>query len=71
MDKNLLRQYRERWEAVAEVERIEHQAATVEQRWRKFNSILRLAASLGLKRGESGDEIEMVRNRWKKLKGFS
>ncbi len=69
--KTQLEEYRARWEAVAEVERVEHQTATVDQRWRKFNSIIRLAASLGLKTDDHNDEIEAVRSRWKKLKELS
>lgn len=70
MDKNLLKEYRAGWAAVAEVKKMEHQTATIAQRWQKFNSIIRLAAELGLKKNENKEEIEAVRQRWIKLKGL-
>jgi len=69
MDKNLLKEYRARWEAVAEIEKQEQQNTTVEQRWRKFVAIMRMARELGLKKTENNVELEIVRQRWRKLKG--
>ncbi len=71
MDKNLLKEYRARWEAVAEIEKQEQQNTTVEQRWRKFVAIMRMARELGLKKTENNVELEIVRQRWRKLKGLA
>lgn len=71
MDKNLLKEYRARWEAVAEIEKQEQQNTTVEQRWRKFIGIMRMARELGLKKSENNAELEVVRQRWRKLKGLA
>ncbi|MFN8489041.1 MAG: hypothetical protein U0350_15750 [Caldilineaceae bacterium] len=71
MDKNLLKEYRARWEAVAEIEKQERQNTTVEQRWRKFIGIMRMARELGLKKSENKAELEVVRQRWRKLKGLA
>ena len=55
-----MEEYRARWQMVNEFQVIERQAATVEQRWRKFNSIIRMARELGLKKSENKDELEAV-----------
>ena len=58
--------YRDRWQAVAEIERQEQQIASVEVRWRQLNSVIRLAIGLGiLKTDQSEEEIYQ---RWAKLK---
>jgi len=67
MDKRLVREFRERYEAVAAVEAEELRDATVEERWQQLNSIIGLAIGLGLTHRESADE-ELVWQRWAKLK---
>ena len=74
MDKTVtkteLEEYRARWKIVNEFQAMERQTVTVEQRWRKFNSIIQMARQLGIKKAENKDELEAVRQRWKKLKGL-
>ena len=68
MDKKMVQEWQAGWAAVAAVEQQEHQMATVTSRWRKFKSIIRLAAALGLQKTRHDDEVEAVRERWKKIK---
>ncbi len=67
MDKELVRQYRERWQAVAAIEIEEQRAATIEQRWRQLNAIWNMAQALGILKSNADDE-EVVYLRWSKLK---
>ncbi len=57
MDKSDARAYRERWQAVAKIERQELQAASPAEKWRQLNAIKRRAARLGITR--EGDDGEM------------
>jgi len=68
MDKRLVREFRERYEAVAAIEAEEQRTASVEVRWQQLNSILRLAIGLGLTHTGSADE-DIVYQRWARLKG--
>jgi predicted nuclease with TOPRIM domain len=68
MDKEEARAYRERWAAVAEIEEREMREATIETRWRRFNSLLEMAALLNLKAERNEDEISEVRARWQRLR---
>jgi len=68
MSEHLMRQFRERWQAVAAIEREEQREASVALRWQQLNAILRLARGLGLPLGEQSEE-ETVRQRWARLKG--
>jgi len=69
MDKSMLTAYQERWQAVAEIEAVEQRQASTAQRWRKLNSLVRMAAGLGLLRKEDADEqLAIVRQRWNLLK---
>lgn len=62
----LLKHYRDRWEAVEEVEREENRRSSIQERWVKLNALLLIANGLNL----TDDEIDMeVINRWAKLKG--
>jgi len=47
-DKKLVREFRDRWKAVAAVEAEEQKTASIELRWQQLNSILRMAIGLGL-----------------------
>ncbi|MBI5956057.1 MAG: hypothetical protein HY871_03555 [Chloroflexi bacterium] len=69
MNDQLVREFRERWQAVAAVEAEEQRAASVALHWQQLNAILRLAIGLGLPRMESDGGEEIVRQRWAKLKG--
>jgi len=68
MDPILVREYRARWQAVSEVEESEQQRATVESRWRKLNSILQLAVTLGLDLRTQSEDEAIVWQRWARLK---
>ena len=67
MDEESLRQFRERWQAVAAVEAAEQQSAPIALRWQQLNAVLRLAAGLGLSL-ERDTEEEVVWRRWAQLK---
>ena len=66
MDKKLLREYRERYRVVAEVERQEQQAATIAKRWQQLNALWNLASGLAIHSG--AEDVDTVRRRWVQLK---
>ena len=61
-----MKAYRDRWKAVAEIERQELQTASLELRWRQLNAVVGLAIGMGIFKS-ADDEIEVFR-RWAKLK---
>jgi hypothetical protein len=61
-----MKAYRARWQAVAEIERQELQAATLDQRWQQLNAVIGLAIGLGILKTDNSEE-EIYR-RWAKLK---
>jgi hypothetical protein len=67
MSEQALRQFRERWAAVAAIEAAERRATPLELRWRQLNAILRLAQELGLPLQQDPAEIT-VWQRWASLK---
>ncbi len=68
MDSQLANLYRNRWQAVAEIEAAEQRATSIVQRWRQTNQLLGMALALGLDLTGRDDELE-VRRRWLRLKG--
>ena len=64
-----MKAYRQRWQAVEEVERQEQRAASIATRWQQLNAILRLAIGLGLKLDQEDKEGMVVHQRWARLKG--
>jgi hypothetical protein len=60
-----IRFYKERLEALEEIERQGQRALTPEERWQKLNALFGLGRALGLK---EEDDIEIVRARWVKIK---
>jgi hypothetical protein len=62
-----IRFYRERWKAVEEIEREELRAMTLEDHWRKLNSIVRFAIEAGMQQEEDDGEMEVFL-RWAKIK---
>jgi hypothetical protein len=68
MDAQLVKCFRERWQAVAAVELEEQRAASIELRWQQLNALLQIAIGLDLPLDEPDDEDD-VRRRWAKLKG--
>lgn len=63
---DLLRQFRDRWQAVAAVEREEQQAASISLRWQQLNVLWRLASSMDI--AVSDREEDVVRQHWLRLK---
>ena len=58
------RAYIDRWKAVAEIEQMEAQAASVQDRWQKLNRLVGLAQVLGLFAKPVSNQEETVWQRW-------
>ena len=69
MSKELMQQFRDRWQAVAAVEDREQQSASITLRWQQMNAIFRLASGLKLSIPDLDRQEEVVRARWARLKG--
>ncbi len=67
-DEQSAREFRARWQAVAEVEFEELRTDPVELRWRQLDALFRLARGLGLSLEKPEEEVEAVRARWNRLK---
>lgn len=67
MDAAAVRKYRDRWQAVAEIEQRELRAMTAEDHWRQLNSLVRFARETGLDVSTDDPEID-VWQRWARLK---
>jgi hypothetical protein len=68
VDRRLARQYRDRWQAVADFEAHERRKESMELRWRQLNAIYRMGLGMGLVgAGEDESEREVWR-RWALLK---
>jgi len=70
LDRELLQAYQRRWQDVAEVEEAERRQASITQRWQKMNSLLRMAAALGLLPTTSEEESELIDHRWNRLRAI-
>ena len=68
LDPILVREYRARWQAVAEVEEAERQQATLEERWAMLNAIVRMAVALGVDLGAEREDEALDWQRWARLK---
>ena len=68
MDRQLLVNYREGWQAVEMIEQSENKHASIAQRWLELNTIYNLAVDLGLVFEENRDQENIVWQRWSKLK---
>jgi hypothetical protein len=68
MDPILVREYRDRWHAVSEVEEAEQRQASVEDRWRRLNAIHQMAVALGLDLRAQDEDEAIVWERWARLK---
>lgn len=66
MDPSMLKAYRDRWQAVAEIERQEMQTASLDLRWQQLNAIVGLAIGLGI--FKTIEDKTEVYQRWAKLK---
>ena len=71
MEVEELREYQDRWKAVAAVEREEQRQASEESRWQQLNRLLAMAAALGLKENVSQGDVDAVRRRWNRLKDLA
>jgi hypothetical protein len=69
MADSTLKAYQDRWKQIADLERREQRAASMDLRWRQTNAIFALALGLGLPFDQQGMEEAIVRQRWEKLKG--
>ena len=58
--------YRDRWHAIAEIERQELQRASVDERWQQLNAIIGLAIGLGIMMSDQSEEEVYLQ--WAKLK---
>ena len=65
-----IKEYKARWEAVAEVERAELRAMTIEERWQQLNLLFQFAQQLSKSKRTSHEDQDVinVRKRWNKLK---
>lgn len=68
MDALALKDYQRRWQEVAAAEAAEQQGTPLAVRWQQLNSIIRLAAALGLAVEADRSEVDAVRRRWNTLK---
>jgi hypothetical protein len=70
IDIGRIREYRERWQAVADRETEERRQESIYLRWRQLNAILCLAMGLGwTPTCRDEEEVAKVRRRWAVLKG--
>ena len=68
MDSQLIREYRERYQAVEVVELAERRAADMSLRWKQLNATLQMALDLGLQVRDAETGESEVWRRWAKLK---
>jgi len=69
MNDQMMKKFRERWQAVAAIEAEEQRSASVALRWQQTNAILRMAIDLGLSLEEVDESGQTVYHRWAQLKG--
>ena len=67
IDQETLQAYRSRWQAVAEIEALEQQTASVAERWRQLNAVLRMAAALELPLDGDNQLDDIAHQRWTRL----
>lgn len=69
VDREMVQAYRQRWQAVAEIEAFERQQETVTERWQKLNALLRMGVALGLNAGTSRETDPLLpHQRWNQLR---
>ena len=67
LDQQSLTAYRQRWQAVAAVETTERQSASVDERWKQLNALLRIAVTLEFSPVPEETNINAGWQRWKML----
>ena len=68
LDRESLQAYQRRWQSVEQVVTAERQNATVAERWRRLNSLLRIGIALGLQFGDGEIQIDPAHQRWNRLR---
>jgi hypothetical protein len=68
MDSQLIREYRERYQAVEVIELTERRAADMSLRWKQINATLQMALDLGLQVRDTEMGEPEAWPRWAKLK---
>jgi hypothetical protein len=68
VDKQLVREFRERWRAVEAVDLAEQQRSPVAWRLLQMDAIYEFAAGLQLTRTDSSEDKAAVYERWAKLR---
>ena len=68
MNKSMLTAYKNRWEAVAEIEATELRQTSMAQRWQQLNALVRMAAGLGILRRDDDEQNSEIHQRWNLLK---
>jgi hypothetical protein len=68
MTRSQAREYRDRWQAVADVEAEERRSASLRLRWEQMNSLRRLALGLELSVPSMDEQERIIWERWAKLK---
>ena len=67
LDKQMLKTYRQRWQAVSKIERLEEQEGTVTQRWQQLNALLLMAKAIDAQPVPDDQEEAETRQRWNQL----
>lgn len=67
MEVGNIRLYKDRWQAVEDIERQELRAMSANEHWQKLNAIVRFALETGMEIEKDNGELEIFR-RWAKLK---
>jgi len=63
-----IKAYKMRWKAVEQFEREELQSTSIDIRWQKINTLLRIAVGLGLQLEIDYTQDSIIYERWAKLK---
>lgn len=69
-DLQAIKEYKTGWEAVAEIERAELRALTLEQRWHQLTLLFQFAQQVSKVQiaAQEGQDVDEVRERWNRLK---
>jgi hypothetical protein len=70
LNREMLLAYQEKWQAVAQFEKEEQQAATVSERWQRLNALVRLAGALALRRDDNDSIADASYERWNRLRSL-
>jgi len=62
-----MKNFRDRWRLVEEIETQEQQSATIVERWQQLNTIFGIGKSLGILGSDDPEEELVIRKRWQIL----